>query len=169
MNITEKDLYQPPDYIGEDGKIHKAKLRLHPGLESSMAMELYEARLNDQKLQYIAKQIAANPVAQLAYDHILNTSKILEAANRVLNKHNVKEGVINDPKEVIFEIGKEQLDGIFQSPNLGFHRANLFGIILAKKILNLGNITTFKFKSIQIRQTSKYRWFEVKIELPTES
>ena len=46
MPITDDLIYTPPDYIGEDGKLHKAKPVVHPGISSSLTLAVYgEAKL----------------------------------------------------------------------------------------------------------------------------
>jgi len=159
MPMTDELIYTPPDYIGEDGKLHKSRPMLHPGIAASLTLAVY----GKTKIQQHLKK-ATNNTTKQAYKHLSNPEQIIEMAKERLTYLGVK--IDSDPYKCdqTIEFGREQVEGIMQSPNIKFHRTHMFAAILAHKILALGGKSAKYFiGSIENKENSKQRWYTVKI------
>jgi hypothetical protein len=159
MPMTDELIYTPPDYIGEDGKLHKSKPILHPGIAASLTLAVY----GKNKLQRHLKKITG-PLSEQAYKHLSEPERIIEMVKERLNYIGVE--ISDNPNECdqVIEFGREQVEGIMQSPNIRFHRAHMFAAILAHKILKLGGkAAKYTIGSIESKQNTKQKWYTVKI------
>jgi hypothetical protein len=156
-------IFQPQDVVLEDGTIHKPGPIVHPKISSSLGLLKYQKE-RKENLQFKAlDEIKNNPSVRHAYDHILNPDIILEKAKFLLEKHGVQfEKLSSDFTEEIIELGKENAESDYQGMNLQFHRANMLGSILAKRILDkYGKSIICNLVEISELSNSKFRWFEV--------
>jgi len=159
MPMTDELIYTPPDYIGEDGKLHKAKPILHPGMAASLTLAVY----GQAKIQRHLKK-AADPISKQAYKHLSGAEQILEMAKDRLGHIGVKISDNPDKCDQIVEFGREQVEGVMQSPNIRFHRAHMFAAVLAHKILELGGRSAEYFVgSIENKKNAKQSWYTVEI------
>ena len=166
MPLSENMIYTPPDYIGDDGKLHKSKPILHPGISSTLGL----ARQETAK-QEILLQKALAPGATSAYQHITEPNSICAMAAERLQQAGVRVVLELEAPEIEFEYGREQVSGIEQSPNLRFHRANMFAAVLATKILQTcGPHGTCSIGRARLKRNAKQRWHTVgvKIKSPAE-
>lgn len=159
MPMTDELIYTPPDYVGEDGKLHKAKPILHPGVAASLTLAIYgKARIK----RHLAK--VKDDISKQAYKHLSNPEQIVEMAKERLAYLGVE--VTSDPDRCnqTIEFGREQVEGIMQSPNIRFHRAHMFAAVLAHKILALGGRSAKYFIGpVKSQEHSKQRWYTVEV------
>lgn len=160
LPFNKDTVFQPPDYIGEDGLVHKARPIVHPALTSAMALAQQEAARRE-----IVLKKSKDPKFKSAVEHLLDPEGMITSAKERLQAVGV---VIDDipsdsePQEV--EFGREAIDGINQAPNYQFHRKSTFSAILAQKILRLcGPGGHCHIGPIRERKGSKQRWYAVSV------
>jgi len=167
FKADEKSFYQPPDYVGEDGKLHKAQLILHPGLSSSYALNLYDnSRKEENKIRIIEK-VSANPTLAPAYAHILDPDSMSGIATRILEDNGIEIGEVSGScTDIEITFGKESLAGSDQSINPRFHRAEMFGKSLSKKILEAyPNIRICELGSVSTFSDTRNKWYSVRVKI----
>lgn len=159
MPMSDELVYTPPDYVGEDGKLHKSKPMLHPGMAASLTLAVY----GKAKIQRHLKK-ATDLVSKQAYKHLSGPEQILEMAKERLNYLGVVVNDAPDKCDQIIEFGREQVEGVMQSPNTRFHRAHMFAAVLAHKMLKLGGKTAeYSIGPIKNQENSKQRWYTVEV------
>lgn len=152
--LSKELIFTPPDYVGEDGITRTSRPMVHPALSSALGLMRYEK----SKLSKLPRT--------LTFQHVHEPDQILVVANRLLKSNGIKKPT-SKTKEEIIEIGREHYDADFQSTNNAFHRFNMFGILLAKKLIALvGDKASGELKSIKLKKNSKHRWFEVTVNIP---
>ncbi len=161
MPVTADTVFTPEDYEGEDGLMHKARPILHP----KYSVPLTELAYNDGRKE-IAIAKSPNP---FAIEHLKNPDTIVNNAKTILDHHGVQIGPCEHGIGVLIEVGREHLDGIYQSPNYAFHRANAFGSHLAKKVLDLFKKEKIvrgraDLSPIELKLGRKERWYEIKVQ-----
>jgi len=163
MPLTPDMIYQPPDYEGEDGKMHKAMPIVHPKITSSLAI-LKGQKHKETKLFNKHKD---NPVALQALEHLKSPDKIINLTIEKLKKFNIT--VINyiaSGEFYIIEFGHEQADGVYQSFNPCFQRIGMFSSVLATKIYKLcGNGGICSIKNFEEKKNSKQHWYQVDVTI----
>ena len=161
MPFTPEMLYTPPDYVGEDGKLHKSKPILHPSISGPYGLMLHE----QARTQELIKK-AQDPTTRNAYEHVANPGKIIELASERLKHVGVNIEPNLDVDSTDFEFGREQVDGIEQSPNVHFHRTSMYSAVLATKVLQAcGSGGICSFGIIRERKNSKQRWYSVPVKI----
>jgi hypothetical protein len=156
MPIDAKDVYVPPDYEGLDGKLHKSKPIVHPGISSNLAIVAHE----------FAKENALVSIAgqELAFIHLSAPERMVEMAKQKLSGVVLFENV-DGPWHVV-EFGRENSAGMEQSVNAAFHRIELFSSVLAKKILTLcGQGGRCRVGSVKSHRGAKHRWYSLDVRL----
>ncbi len=161
MPITEDLIYTPQDYTGEDGKLHKSKPMLHPGVASSLALHTS----SKAKLQkHLSK--AKDPTSEQAYKHLSEPEQILEIVKEKLTCMGVEITSTTDKCDKVIEFGREQVEGIMQSPNIRFHRTHMFAAILVNKILKLGGKSSkYSVGPVKNKETSKQTWYTMEVDV----
>lgn len=159
MPITDDLIYTPPDYVGEDGKLHKAKPIIHPGISSSLTLAVY----GKAKLERHLKKIK-DPITEQAYKHLHGPEQILEMAKERLVHNGISISDDSTKCDKIIEFGREQAEGVMQSPNIHFHRAHMYAAVLAHKIMKLGGQSAEYFVgAIENKKNSKQSWYVVQV------
>lgn len=156
MPLRQGAVYQPPPYVDEEGRVHKSKPILHPGIAAPLA----EAKAGAGR-EALA---LANP--SLAYDHLRNPGAIVDRAKEKLNEMGFSPGDNAGSIQEVMTFGREYYDGALQAPNLMFHRVEAFGGALARQIarfLQEKQITSFSLSNPVLKQNSKWRWYEVSV------
>ncbi len=152
--LAKEMIFTPPDYIGEDGVTRTSRSMIHPALSSALGLKRYE----ESRLSKLPKT--------LTFQHMHDPDQILIVANRLLKSNGIEKPT-SETKEEVIEIGREHYDADFQSANNAFHRFNMFGILLAKKLMVMvGDKASCELKSIKLKKNSKHRWFEVTVNIP---
>jgi hypothetical protein len=158
--LNEELVFQPPDFINEDGVLTKARPTVHPAITSALA--LAEQETNKKEL---LATLLDRPDTKLAAAHLLGPETILKRVTNKLSESGVDvcdapfDGIITE-----IEFGREQLDGLSQSPNYKFHRIQMFTVTLFKKIVALCINTKKCHISVPKEcKNSKQRWYTVKV------
>lgn len=155
MPMTDDLIFTPPDYIGEDGLWHKSKPTLHPGITASLALAVYGKAKLKKHLQKIT-----DPISEQAYKHLSEPEQILEMVKTRFAHLGIEIIDAPDRCDQKIEFGREQVEGIMQSPNIRFHRAHMFAAVLAQKLLKLGGRSARYFVgSITNEKNSKQTWY----------
>jgi len=157
MALPEEAIYQPPDYVGEDGELRKAKPIVHPGLSSSLAMK----RAENWRLGKVSALAEANPMLKKAFEHLTEPEKMVVLASEKLRREGFIPSDLGDgePEETI-EFGRESVAVMFQSPNPGFHRAHVFADSIARRVADLCNPgSEVRLGTIKERNNGKQRWY----------
>jgi len=156
IKLREGAVYQPPDYIGEDGIKRRAKPILHPGISVPLTMLIHEeGRLS------LAKE---KPGSSKALTAVLDPTSIIREAEFRLQEMGYEIGPVNEGFVEKIEIGREYYDPL-QSKNDQFHRHFAFGAILAKKIMSkMQDFEKCELVSIESMKNSKQRWYEVSVK-----
>jgi hypothetical protein len=152
LPLTDQSVFRPTDFIGEDGQIHKSQPILHPGISSALAL------LNQEKERTRIALIRGGP----AYEHIRDPSSIVTIATECLAAHGITVEPCSEGQTIAIEVGREQVDGVFQSPNLACHRHALFGALLARKIAAIG-VHRCEIRTPKLCQDSKQRWYTIDV------
>ncbi len=162
MAITPDMVYQPPDYVGEDGLVHKARPILHPKISSGLAMRTQETERNSA----LFKRASESPLHAMALTHITDPDSMLRMAEERLAKHGFVVGDVPDhAQSEEFEFGSEMIDAEFQSLNPSFHRACSYAAILATKIAKKFPMSgEIKMGPAQLKKTAKQRWYVVSVK-----
>jgi hypothetical protein len=103
-----------------------------------------------------------------AVAHLRDPWRIVEHASARLASDGipVSGGADDLPEEAVLEVGREQIDGITQSPNFGFHRSVAYGASVARKVAGLG-ARRCCFVSVDKRRGPKQSWFDVRVRYAT--
>jgi hypothetical protein len=155
--ITDELIVTPPDYLGHDGEMHKSNPIVHPAVSTALALSVHD-KAKQNKAITKSKQ---NKATENAYTH-LDVNKIVELAKEKLASTFIKivEFSSGDVKNI--EFGKEQINGIFQSSNMYFHRVQMFASTLAHKIMLL-NPKECSFGKIEMKHNSKHQWYSIEV------
>jgi hypothetical protein len=161
LSLTPDMIYTPPDYIGDDGLVHKAKPILHPSISSALGLAAQDKSIILNQLEK-----ARDPKTKLAYEHVANPNRITELAVERLKNIGVHiTEDINGIQAKDIEFGREQVDGIRQAPNIRFHRANMFAAILATKVFReCGEKGLCSFGPIRLMKNAKQRWYLIGVK-----
>jgi hypothetical protein len=162
MPVSDNDIYTPPDYTDEAGIIHPSKPILHPAIAAPLLLKKHD---DGKQKAAIARAMAAG--APAAVEHIvLGPESILERAKTLLHNQGVRFEPLIDGERVIIEVGRERIDDMLQAPNYRFHRSQMYGSILAKKILDLlAGSRQCDLKSAALKKSSKEQWYEIEMEM----
>lgn len=156
LPLGPESIYTPPDYVGEDGKLHQSKPILHPAISVPLTMLRYE---QGRKSQAIAK--APN---EASIEHLRGPEQMIENAKVLLQNQGIEIKSLPDGEKATIEVGRERLDDIMQSPNYSFHRSHMFGSLLAKKILDLTHSKgQVDITGATLRKGTKEQWYEVNL------
>ena len=160
MPLPAGGVYQPPDYIGEDGKTHKARPVVHPGITSSLAVARAEEFRKGKALAGVKDDL----VAKKAYEHLEDPRQIAAGAADRLRSMGVEVSDLpagGEPEDVV-EFGREHVNGVFQSPNLSFHRSAMFADLLANKLMRLcGPGGGVLLGELSRRDNGKQCWYKI--------
>ncbi len=159
MPIEAKDVYTPPSYVGEDGITRPAKPILHPAISAPLTMYAQQENL---KREAITR--ATNPSA---VEHLVQgPESIISRARDLLRHQGIEVEPVDNGKTATIEVGRERIDDMLQSPNYGFHRSQMYGSLLAKKVIDLlkGKGQCY-LKNAVLRKGSKEQWYEVSLEI----
>lgn len=157
MPIQEKHIYQPPDFVDEQGKIRKARPIVHPSISAPLMLHEHE------KAKQAGVLAKITPENHLAFAHLTDPDYIAKTAVDILKKNGIEIVHLEEGEKATIEIGKEHIQGIEQAPNFKFHRAHLFGSILARRILEVMNRRGKCDEKIKVsmKRNSKFRWYQV--------
>lgn len=169
--INENQIFHPQEWTDENGVVHKPAPIVHPGITSSLGLKRFEETKNDENMNSIQKEIEKTPYKKHAFDHVMNPISIVEYAISELNNQFIWEfqGTHDVVKQI--QIGKENLDNNINSSNMNFHRAQMYGQIIAMKLIKeFGKNFQYSMGMIEAKSNSKIRWFEVQvfIKLPKQ-
>jgi hypothetical protein len=161
MPITDKDVYTPPPYVGEDGITRPAKPILHPAISAPLTMLAFE---QGRKNEAITRAVAAG--ASAAVEHlVMGPDAILERARVLLRTQGVTVEPLENGTPATIEVGREHVDDMLQAPNYNFHRSQMYGSLLAKKVLNLlRGQGRCDLKSAILKKGSKEQWYEITLD-----
>jgi len=156
MPIQEKHIYTPPDFIDESGQKRKARPILHPSISGPLTLVEHE---KGKKSALLAKMTPQN---HLSFTHITDPDGIARAALEILKKNGIEVCAVENGQKESVEIGREQIQGMEQSPNFKFHRAHMFGSLLAHHILKIMQRKGKCDEHIQVtlQRNSKFRWYK---------
>jgi hypothetical protein len=154
MKLREGAIYQPPDYIGEDGVKRKAKPIVHPGITAPLMMKVHE----EGKMV-----LAANNSSAQSLKAITDPNSIIRQAEEKLREMGWDIGPIENGITEEIEIGREYYDPL-QSKNDKFHRHQMFGDALACKIAARMETKKCELSSIVSKSSSKQRWYIVSVK-----
>jgi hypothetical protein len=154
LPLNQNTIFIPSDYIGQDGKSHLSQPIINPGISSALGLAIQE---KERIKSILAKHHGP------AYEHLRNPNSIIRVATDRLREWNIKVDTCDGSIELV-EIGREQVDGIFQSPNPSFHRFIVFGEILARKISAM-KPTQCEFGQLELKQNAKQRWYQIFVKL----
>lgn len=158
MRLREEGIYQPPDYVGEDGVRRRAKPVLHPGIAAPMAMAAHEGGRLEEAL--------ARPGSAAALAFARDPGTVAAAAEAALVAMGYEPGPRDGslPVEGEAEVGREYYDPL-QSLNDSFHRHSAFGAALARKVAEAMRSSASRrfeiLEPVQMR-SSKQRWLTVR-------
>lgn len=163
MPISAKDIYTPPPYVGEDGVTRPAKPILHPAISAPLTMLAFE---KGRKSEAIERAIEAGSPA--AVEHLIQgPESILERARILLQHQGIEVEPIDAGTTQTVEVGRERVDDMLQAPNYGFHRSQMYGSLLAKKVIDLlQGRRKCDLKSATLKKGSKEQWYSVVLMLP---
>lgn len=157
LKLTPEMFYTPPPSTGSDGSIRSPAPILHPRITSGITLAVHERG----KLKTIEEKFP-NSDALL---HIKNPWTIIEKAFRVINEKYGPYVADNESycdEIAYFMIGKENINGVFQSFNPNFIRSNVYGTTLAMKILDL-NAVRYLVTRCERVTNSKHAWYEIDV------
>lgn len=153
-------IYQPPDFIGEDGKVHKARPIVHPGISSSLAL----AHAQAHRMESLRIKAEIDPDSRLALQHVLTPDSILKAATIRLEALGVVIGDVLNGEEEEIRFGHEHVENVHQSLNPRFHRSALLSEILTRRIFEkFGVGSRIEFLSVKQDGNNKRKWHVVRI------
>lgn len=155
--LTQDLVYQQPDFINEAGQLVKGKKVVDPGFASAVGLA--------KQKEHRTKLALAKAGGSMALEHLRNPDSILDVARRLLSEAGFPEPE-GSTSEAVLEIGREQVDGVLQSPSAGFHRHAAYGAVLAKKIM--GRYPACEIVDLSQKENSKERWYEVKVRVPAQ-
>ena len=155
MKLREGAIYHPPDYIGEDGIRRRAKPIVHPGIAAPLMMKVHE----EGKLALAAN----NSSSAQSLKAITDPNSIIRQAEEKLREMGWDIGPIENGITEEIEIGREYYDPL-QSKNDKFHRHQMFGDALARKIAARMEIKKCELSSIVSKKNSKQRWYIVSVK-----
>jgi hypothetical protein len=164
MPITDREIYTPPPYTDEAGITHPSKPMLHPAVAAPLMLKKQE----DER-QSLAVRKATEAGQLPAVEHlVLGPDAILERARTLLQGQNVEVAPLQGSSvQQTVEVGRERLDDMLQAPNYSFHRSQMYGSLLAKKVLDLlSGQRKCELRSAVLRRGSKEQWYEVSVEIP---
>jgi len=153
LRITPDMLYHASPVTTEDGRIRPGPIQIHPKISSGITLAVHEKT----KLANIEKSYPNSP----ALKHIKEPSSILDVAiSFLLNQEcEISE---EEGDEKILEVGREAINGVFQSFNPSFIRSELFGRSLALKMIKDG-VKKFRFTKCERKYNSRFSWYEVSV------
>ena len=163
MPMSAKDIYTPPDYADENGILHKSKSILHPAISAPLTMYAYE-----ENRKHIA---IARSTSLAAVEHLVQgPESILQRAKMLIESQGIIVKPTDGEKKTI-EVGRERVDDMLQAPNYSFHRSQMYGSLLAKKILDIlkeYNTDTCDILSIRFHKGSKEQVYltEIVVSVP---
>jgi hypothetical protein len=169
MPITDNEIYTPPDYVDEAGITHQSKPILHPNISAPLTMQRYEKGRLDEA---ITRASVSGNLA--AVEHlIMGPESILERSRVLLRSQGITVEPVAEGMLATIEVGRERVDDMLQAPNYNFHRSQMYGSILTKKILDMlgpymrpvewGAPRKCKcdLKSAILKKGPKEQWYEV--------
>lgn len=156
--LTKEMIYQQPDFVNEDGQLVKGKKVVNPSFASAVG-------LAKQKQERTRLALEASN-GSLALEHVRDPDSILRVAKEHLEAARIPETEAGP--EIVVEVGREQADGVLQSPNVNFHRHELYGALLARKIISGGH-RACSLVSMEHKSNSKAQWYEVKVRVPASA
>lgn len=159
MALPEDAIYQPPDYVGEDGELRKAMPIVHPGLSSSLALK----RTEEWKVKTAVERAEKNPALRGTYEHLTDPERMAAiAADRLRALGVMASGLGDEDPEEEVEFGREHVGGVFQSPNPGFHRLHTFaGSIVRRVMEKCGPGSEVRLGRVKEKSNGKQRWYTV--------
>lgn len=161
MPISDKDIYNPPDYVGEDGEVHKARPVLHPAISSSLTLAAHEA----------AKQssLVKSGAGKLAFAHLTDPDRIVQLTKEKLSGKVEFEDFDDGPwEEIVF--GKENDVDFSQAVNPQFHRVELFSSVLSQKILELcKDGKRCEIGKVSLHSGTRQKWYTVLVRVSAAS
>jgi len=154
MRLQGEAIYQPPDYVGEDGIRRRARPVLHPGIAAPMTMAAFEkGRL---------EEASSRPEAAMALRVIHDPGSMVRAAEARLVELGYEVGQVDGGISDEVEVGREYYDPL-QSQNDSFHRHSVFGAALASKVAGkMGRLSRrCEIMPPVPERNSKQRWYRV--------
>jgi len=163
LALKPEHFYNPPDFVDESGNLRKSTTIVHPGLSVQLAMKKHE---DSKELKFIQKH---EGVSDLAIQHLKDDSVIARQTIEILSSFGIETFTFDGGQTIIeIEFGQERQEGMIQSFNPKFHRANLFANILSKRIRDeLGEKTQYNLIDISLKRNSKKRWYLARVEIPS--
>lgn len=146
-------VYQPPDYVDEDGVTRPARPILHPGVAAPLTELVHESA---------ASKRALLTAAGAGSEHMSDPQSIAAHAREVLESRGYKFVQGNAGPPVRVSVGRESLG----EPRLTMHRSRMFGTVLASRIEgHMSGGRTFNIGDITPAKNSSYSWFEAEFSV----
>jgi len=160
MPITDKEVYTPPDYQDERGITHPSRPMLHPMIAAPLIMSRHESERQNRAIER-----ATDAGQAAAVEHLVQgPSAILERATVLLRTQGIEVERVDAGTTATIEVGRETLDDMLQAPNYNFHRSQMYGSLLAKKVIDLlQGRRKCDLRSATLRRGSKEQWYEVAV------
>jgi hypothetical protein len=167
IKADESSFYRPQDWTDENGNIHHPGLIIHPGISSSLGLKKYEDEKRNNQKELALDKISKNPALKSTFEHMLNPVSIIDYTKSVLLEMGVKiEKLTDNAIDDVIEVGKEHIDGEYQSMNMNFHRAHMYGALVAKKLmLKYDDIISCDVIEVTENSNTKHKWFSVKVKV----
>ena len=162
MPVTDKEIYTPPPYQDEAGIVHQSRPMLHPLIEAPMIMERHESARKSEAIQR-----ATDAGQEMAVEHLIQgPDAILERARVLLRTQGIEVEPLDAGVPTTIEVGRERVDDMLQAPNYNFHRSQMYGSLLAKKVIDLlQGRRKCDLRSATLRKGSKEQWYEVAVNV----
>lgn len=153
-----------PAFKDEFGRMIKPNPILHPKWSSALGMLKHErgkqTKLKIEAMDKVEEDSTKAPI----YAHILDPNSITHHAKEELTKVGIDVIRIVDGEEKEFQVGKEHIETDYQSMSIRFHRAQMFGKILAKKIeAEIGLSKICSIGRVEEKKNSKHRWYSIMV------
>lgn len=152
-------VYTPPDYVGEDGRLHKARPIVHPSVSSALVLATAEASRRAE-----IERRASDPVTGHAYRHLTDPDRVAELARLRLRHVGVRLPDALEADEETIEFGRESVEADLQAVNARYHRLSTYAAALAKRVLDrCGPGGAAWIGPVTVSRNSKQRWFSAPV------
>lgn len=161
--VTERAIFQPPDFVDDFGRLRQARPVVHPAITTALAMSRHEAA----RMSALRRKIGRPEF----FAHIDDPGAMAESATRRLEAAGVRRAQDDEAlpasEEVVF--GREGPESLFQAPNPGFVRAEAFAAALAARVERLcGRGGRFRI-GLPVRDANaRGSWFTARVEFLRE-
>jgi hypothetical protein len=163
--LTKEAIYQPPDYVDEQGITRPAKPVLDPQLAAFLIMKsAADAREAE------VRRKAEDPVRGRAYLHLTRPQMIAELAEQRLAESGMRrvkdEADLKDCELTLLEFGQEANEADLQSTNPFYHRLWSYSAILASRVMMMaGTGGEYWMSEVHGNRDEEVRWYAVTVRV----